>query len=318
MAKYVFGIDVGGTTVKCGLFSQNGRLEEKWEIHTRIGNEGEKILPDIADTIQKKMEKFDLKKEDVAGLGVGIPGDVKANGEVMAAVNIHWGRKDVAGELQKLTGIPVKTAKDANLAALGESWKGAGKGAEHLVMITLGTGLGGGIIIDGKMLAGGHGAGGEIGHAYTDSRINQACNCGNIGCLEQFVSATGLVNLAREELAAGEESTGLDREDLSAKIIFDAYKEKDAAAVRIVKKFSMYLGNALAFISCILDPEIIIFGGGVSKAGEALLKEISEIYREHAYKVCKDTPFVLAKLGNDAGIYGGAKLILDSMGIGEK
>ncbi|MDD3278436.1 MAG: ROK family glucokinase [Lachnospiraceae bacterium] len=311
MAKYVFGIDVGGTTVKCGLFSIDGTVLEKWEIVTRTENNGEHILPDVAETIQAKIAERELEAVDIAGIGIGVPGPVNDKGEVPVAVNLHWGYKNVAGELRSKLGLPVYVGNDANVAALGEMWMGGGRGTKNLIMVTLGTGVGGGIIINGKILTGSHGAGGEIGHANVDPGYTKTtCNCGNQGCLEQFASATGIVNLAKEELEKADTDTCLKAETVSAKEVFDAYKAKDAVAERIVARFAEYLGNALAVFAAVVDPEVFVIGGGVSKAGQTLIDAVAKIYRRDAFADCKETPLVLAELGNDAGIYGAAKLAL--------
>lgn len=311
MDRVCIGIDVGGTTVKFGLFKQNGDLLEKWEIPTRKENGGEAILPDIADSVLRKMEDKGYEKKDVKGIGIGIPGPV-TRGVVAEAVNLHWGETDVEGILKKLTGLTVRARNDANVAALGEMWQGGGAGRKNLILATLGTGIGGGIIINGHILEGSHGAGGEIGHAHMDDNIKDPCNCGNRGCLEQLASATGIERLTREELAAEPDLNTVLRNipNANSKDVFDAYKNHDPAAEKIVNRFANYLGTALAIFSCVTDPEVIILGGGVSKAGQPLVDAVSRYYREDAFNVCKNTPIVLAKLGNDAGIYGAAYLVV--------
>ena len=207
--------------------------------------------------------------------------------------------------------MPVKAGNDANVAALGEMWKGGGKGARNLILATLGTGVGGGIIVNEKIVTGAHGAGGEIGHALVNPEETVACNCGNKGCLEQYASATGIAKLAREALEKSDKESLLrNREKVTAKDVFDAYKEKDELAGEIVEKFSTYLGHALAIFACVTDPDVIVIGGGVSKAGDVLVECVQRHYERHAFPVCKKTPIKLATLGNDAGIYGAAKLIL--------
>ncbi len=309
MAKYCFGIDIGGTTVKCGLFGTDGTLMEKWEIPTRTEDGGSKVLPDIAATILAKMEEKGISKEDVAGAGVGAPGPVREN-KMPYAVNLHWGETDIGQILGKLTGLPIRAGNDANVAALGEMWKGGAEGRRGAIVVTLGTGVGGGIIVDGKLVEGAHGAGGEIGHAHVADDIHDPCGCGNCGCLEQVASATGIVRLAREELASGCSDTKLSADDLSSKNVFDAYKEGDAAADRIVNRFAKYLGTTLATYACVVDPEVIVIGGGVSKAGQVLVDIVGKYFRDNAFPADKETPIVLAELGNDAGIYGAARLVL--------
>ena len=311
MKDYCFGIDVGGTTIKCGLFKVDGELVDKWEIPTRTQDGGRFILPDAADSIKKKMEEMDLDASRIKGIGIGVPGPVNKNGEVPVAVNLHWGYVDIVKDMEKMTGITTKAANDANVAALGEMWKGGGSGYENLIMVTLGTGVGGGVIVNGKILYGSNGAGGEIGHAHVDDTITEHCNCGNRGCLEQVASATGIVRLAREELAASDEPSVL-REvgELSSKEVFDALKKGDPVAERIVDRFGRYLGKTLAVFATVTDPQAFVIGGGVSRAGTVLLEVLQKYYRRYAFPACKNAVFVLATLGNDAGIYGSAKMVL--------
>lgn len=310
MKNYCFGIDVGGTTVKCGLFKTDGTLVDKWEIVTNTANGGEKILPDVADTIKAKIAESGIAVDDIAGIGIGVPGPVKEDGTLDGAVNLHWGFHDIVKEMEEMTGLSTKAGNDANVAALGEMWKGGGAGYPNVLMVTLGTGVGGGIIVNGKIITGAHGAAGEIGHAHVDDSITEPCNCGNRGCLEQVASATGIVRLAKEELSKNTEETQLTLKELSAKTVFDAYKAKDAVAEKIVRRFANYLGTALAAFTCVVDPDIIVIGGGVSKAGEVLVDVVGNYFREDAFPACKNIPIVLAKLGNDAGIYGAAKMVL--------
>ena len=312
--KYCFGIDIGGTTVKMGLFQEDGELLDKWEIKTRTENQGEAILPDIAQAVKAKMAEKKLVKEQIIGLGMGLPAPVTEDGIVQNTANLGWGYKEVTRELEELLdGMKVIPGNDANVAALGEMWKGGGKGHKNVIMVTLGTGVGGGIIVDGKIVAGAHGAGGEVGHACVDPEEEAVCNCGNHGCLEQMTSATGIVCLAKKYLASHDTPSSLRErgESISAKAVFDALKEGDAAAEAIVQEFSAYLGRALAVFACVVDPEVIVVGGGVSKAGQILIDGVAKYYREAAFIACKDTPIVLASLGNDAGIYGAAKMLID-------
>ena len=310
MGKYCFGIDVGGTTVKCGLFEENGSLIDKWEIPTRTENGGENVLPDIAATVMSKMTVKKIAKEDVIGVGVGIPGPVM-RGVVPVAVNLHWGEKNVEYELGNLLDMKVRAGNDANVAALGEQWKGGGEGMDSVIMVTLGTGVGGGIIVDGKIVEGAHGAGGEIGHIHVEDNITDPCGCGNCGCLEQVASATGIVRLAKEELAKNPVlPTALRDSEITSKAVFDAYKDGDAMASTIVNRFAKYLGTGIATIAAVTDPEVIVIGGGVSKAGECLTDIVGNYFRARAFSACRHTMIVLAKLGNDAGIYGAARLVL--------
>lgn len=308
--KYCFGVDIGGTTVKMGLFTTEGDLLDKWEIKTRTENGGEAILPDIARSLQEKMEEKKIKELQMSGIGVGVPAPVGSDGIVKNTANLGWGYKEVKKELEELTGQRVKVGNDANVAALGEMWLGAGKGQKNMVMVTLGTGVGGGVIINGKPVVGAHGAGGEIGHICVNEKETISCGCGKKGCLEQYASATGIVRLAKERLAKDESPSFLREGEVSAKAVFDALKEGDVVAEEIVKEFGQYLGHAMANVAVIVDPSVIVIGGGVSKAGEILLKYVEKAFKEREFFANEGTKFVLATLGNDAGICGAAKLIL--------
>ena len=311
MKTYCFGIDVGGTSVKCGLFHTDGTLVEKWEIPTRTENNGQNILPDVAETINATLAEKNIDKADVEGVGIGIPGPINSRGEAACAVNLYWGFTPVAQILGDLTGLKAQAGNDANVAALGEAWKGAAAGAQNIIMITLGTGVGGGIIINGKILAGSHGAGGEIGHALVVRGEEEKCNCGNHGCLEQYASATGIVRVAGRVLAASEDDSTLrELQNITAKDVLDAFKAGDAVAVRIMEYVGDLLGGAIAGFTTVVDPEAIVIGGGVSKAGQPLIDCIEKYYQRYAFSSCKETPIVLATLGNDAGIYGAAKMVL--------
>ncbi|MFR6254038.1 MAG: ROK family protein, partial [Blautia caecimuris] len=231
--------------------------------------------------------------------------------EAACAVNLYWGFKPVAKELSELTGLTAKAGNDANVAALGEAWKGAAAGSQNVIMVTLGTGVGGGIISDGRIVAGAHGAGGEIGHANICHEETDACNCGNCGCLEQYTSATGIVRLAKKALAESSEDSVLrNTENIEAKDVLDAFKTGDALAVRVMDEVGEKLGGALGIFAAVVDPDAIVIGGGVSKAGQPLIDLIEKHYRKYAFSLCKDTSIVIASLGNDAGIYGAAKMVL--------
>ncbi len=312
MKKYGFGVDVGGTTIKMGFFETSGKLIDKWEIKTDTTNGGENILSDIAKAIDNKLAQEGISKNDVQGVGVGVPGPVNSKGIVLKCVNLGWGVFNVEEELASLTGLKVKAGNDANVAALGEMWQGAGKGSEDMVMVTLGTGVGGGIIVDGKVIAGANGAGGEIGHITVNDDEIEACNCGQYGCLEQYTSATGIVRMAKRKLAKTDEETSLRAvEELSAKVIFDEAKKGDKIATELVEELGKILGSTLSNIAAVTNPEVIVIGGGVSKAGQILIDTIHKHFTESVFHACKDTRFVLAGLGNDAGMYGCVKMLLD-------
>lgn len=312
MAKYVFGVDIGGTTVKLGLFDTDGNVLDKWEIPTRTENGGANILPDIAASILAKMSEKSVDQSDVAGVGVGAPGPVDGEGIIHKAVNLGWGEMNLKKELTALLdGMRVEGGNDANVAALGEMWKGGGQGHTNLVAVTLGTGVGGGIIINGKIMTGATGSGGEIGHIHVEDNENEACGCGNYGCLEEYASATGITRLANRKLKASNKDSVLKNGEVSAKTVFDAVKAGDELAIEIAQQFGEYLGKGLAVIAGVVNPEIFVIGGGVSKAGEVLFEYIRPAFDKTVFHGCKDTQFALATLGNDAGIYGAAKMVLD-------
>ena len=308
--KYCFGVDIGGTTVKLGLFTAGGEIVDKWEIKTRTENQGEAVLPDIAEALNAKLAEKKIGRDEVEGIGVGVPAPVDAEGVVQNTANLGWGYKEVKREMEELSGMRAEIGNDANVAALGEMWLGAGKGRKNIIMVTLGTGVGGGIIIDGKPLVGAHGAGGEIGHLCVNYEETDHCGCGNTGCLEQYASATGITRLANIRLAKDDTSSVLRGQEVSAKTVFDAVKAEDAVAKEIAEEFGKYLGHAMANLAAVADPSAIVIGGGVSKAGEVLLEYVEKNFKERAFFANKDTEFVLATLGNDAGICGAAKLIL--------
>lgn len=312
MANYVFGVDVGGTTVKLGLFDISGNLLEKWEIPTRTENGGVNILPDVAASVQAKMEEKAIKKDDVAGVGIGAPGPVDGRGIIHKAVNLGWSEMNLKKELSELLGgMQVEGGNDANVAALGEMWKGGGQGHKDLVAVTLGTGVGGGIIINGKVVTGCNGSGGEIGHIHVEDNETEECGCGNFGCLEEYASATGITRLANRQLKACDKDSVLRQGKVSAKTVFDAVKAGDELAIEVAKQFGEYLGKGLGVIAGVVNPEVFVIGGGVSKAGEVLFDYIRPPFERTVFHGCKDTKFVLATLGNDAGIYGAAKLVLE-------
>lgn len=310
MKKYCFGVDVGGTTIKMGLFDAEGNVLDKWEIVTRTENGGENVLPDIAKAVEDKMTEKGIAKDEVAGVGVGVPGPVDSKGIVHRCVNLGWDVFNVNEKLGALVGLPVMAGNDANVAALGEMWKGGGQGHNDLVVVTLGTGVGGGIIINGKMLTGANGSGGEIGHIHVQDGEPETCGCGNNGCLEQYASATGIVRLAKRVLAKTEQNTVLIADTVTAKDVWDAVKAGDAVAIEVAEQFGKYLGEGLAAVAGVVNPEAFVIGGGVSKAGEVLLSYVEKNYKPVVFHGSRDVKFTLATLGNDAGIFGAAKLVL--------
>ncbi len=308
--KYGFGVDVGGTTVKIGLFGQDGTLLEGFEIPTHPENGGARILPEIAEAISGVLARREIAREDVEGIGIGVPGPVAADGTVNRCVNLNWGVFNLHKDLGDLTGLRVKAGNDANCAALGEHWKGGGMGCRSTVFVTLGTGIGGGVIIDGKVLEGAHGVGGEIGHITVNTPNPYPCTCGKRGCVEQYASANGIVRMTKERLASSQEETALrGKNNLTCKDVFAAAKGGDRLAEEVLEQSFDYLGEALASACCVADPERIILGGGMSKAGEYLLERVERHFKKYMFHACKGTEFSLAALGNDAGMYGAYRLL---------
>ena len=311
--KYAFGIDLGGTTVKLGLLSVKGELLDKWEVKTRTEDGGKNILPDIAGSIKEKMKEKGIDKSEITGAGIGLPGPVDETGLIRKAVNLGWDRNfNVAEELSELLdGMKVKAGNDANVAALGEMWQGAGKGHKDVIMVTLGTGVGGGIIHDGKIITGATGAAGEIGHIFIQEGEKDACGCGNRGCLEQYASATGIVRLLNQELEASDEDSMMRHVPVSAKQMWMAVEKGDALSVRVAEKFGYYLGTGLSIIAGVLNPEVFVLGGGVSMSGDIIMPFITKNFKEHVFHASRDTMIVRATLGNNAGIIGAAKMAID-------
>lgn len=314
MSKKCIGVDVGGTTVKVGIFETDGTLLEKWEVPTRKEDGGKNILPDVAASIKKVLAEKQIDMDDVVGAGMGVPGPVLPDGYVEVCVNLGWRDMNPQKELSVLLdGIPVKSGNDANVAALGEMWRGGGMGFTDIVMVTLGTGVGGGVIIDEKIICGKHGLAGEIGHIHVRDEETEHCNCGGKGCVEQVASATGIAREARRAMAASDAPSAMRKygEKINAKNVLDEAKAGDAMALEVVETVGRYLGLMMAQIAMTVDPEMFVIGGGVSKAGQFLI-DVIEKYFEYYTPISKNKGKVgLAKLGNDAGIYGAARLVLD-------
>lgn len=310
--KKCIGIDLGGTTVKLGLFCEDGTLVEKWEIPTRTEENGKYILPDIADSIKEKLETAGISGEEVLGAGIGVPGPMLPDGYVETCVNLGWRDINPEKELSELLGFPVYGGNDANVAALGEFWQGGGSGYENVVAVTLGTGVGSGIILNGKILTGSNGMGGELGHLPVNRDEAELCNCGGRGCVEMYASATGLVRLAKRHLAVSEELSVLRVSgNFTAKDVLDAAKVGDELAEIVVDEAMNYLAVGLTMLTYTVDPEVYVIGGGVSKAGEYLLDKLRVHYDRYIKLSAKRAKICLATLGNDAGIYGAAKLVLN-------
>ena len=313
--KYAFGVDVGGTTVKLGFFSTEGKLLEKWEIPTRPEDGGKAILPDIAAAIDGCLARHGAEKAEVAGVGIGVPGPVDDDGNVNRCVNLNWGVFNLHEALGKLTGLPVKAGNDANVAALGEYCDGGGRGARSMLMVTLGTGIGGGFVWNGQILNGAHGVGGEIGHMTVD-RSPEAlpCTCGKRGCAEQYASARAVGRIAQERLLTDGRLSLLRQEtEISARTVFACAERGDALAKEILDEVFDVLGLTIAMGCCMLDPELVVLGGGMSRAGKVLLDGVEPRFQHHMFHACKGTRFALAQLGNDAGIWGCFRLAMQSI-----
>ncbi|MCR5774542.1 MAG: ROK family glucokinase, partial [Lachnospiraceae bacterium] len=293
------------------LFTDAGDLLDKWEIPTRTEDSGSNILPDIAKSIDDKLAEKGISKSDVEGCGLAVPGPVDEDGVVRRAVNLHWDFFNLEEKASELFGMKVKGGNDASVAALGEAWKGAASQYKSSVMVTLGTGIGGGIIINGRILTGVTGAGAEIGHIHVDDNETTPCNCGNYGCIEQYASATGIARLARERLRENNDPSVLrSAMAVTAKDVFDGVKQGDEVSIEIAERFGKYLGDMLSQVACVVNPDAIVLGGGVSKAGDVIIDFIEKNFQKNTFHACRGAKFVIAALGNDAGIYGSAKLAL--------
>ncbi|HEL1717144.1 TPA: ROK family glucokinase [Streptococcus suis] len=318
MAKKIIGIDLGGTSVKLAILTTEGEIQEKWSIKTNILDEGSHIVPDIIDSIKQRFETHGLTKDDFLGVGMGSPGVVDSEaGTVIGAYNLNWKTLQlVKDQFESALGLPFFIDNDANVAALGEQWVGAGNNNPNVVFMTLGTGVGGGVIAAGNLIRGVKGAGGELGHITVDFDKPFACTCGKKGCLETVASATGIVNLSRRyaDQYAGDAKLKQmidDGQDVTAKDVFDLAKEGDDLALIVYRHFSEYLGVACANIAAVLNPAYIVLGGGVSAAGEFLLDGVRKVFAENSFPQIKEsTQIVLATRGNDAGVLGAASLVL--------
>ena len=314
MKEYAFGIDLGGTTAKIGLFTTSGALLEKWEVATDTSHAGEHILENLAAAVLGKMKEQNIQPEQVEGVGIGVPGPVLDSSIVpIVCANLGgWGERNVSAQLSGLLdGLKVLVGNDANVAALGEIWMGAAKGAKNAVMVTLGTVVGGGVVVNGKVIDGVHGAGGEIGHITVNRHETAVCGCGKRGCLEQYSSATGVVRCMKKLLDENPDTPCVLRgTEFAAKDVFDAARNGDALAAREVDEMSDTLGMALANIASTVDPEAFLVGGGVARAGDVLFAPLNKHFQEYAFKSCRETPIKQASLGNDAGIYGAVRLIV--------
>lgn len=308
---YTYGIDVGGTTVKIGIAEINGtqmNLLRRFEIKTNKENNGEMILPDIVSAINRDISENGVERGEICGLGIGVPGPVLPDGTVNRCINLGWGVFNVERSLSELSGFRVKAGNDANVAALGEMAFGAGVGFRNLIMLTLGTGVGGGIVVDGQIFRGSSGASGEIGHMHVNDAEGEACKCGNYGCLEQYASASGIVRTYENKIAKGSMQSLQGLTGLTCKDVFDNAKKGNGKAIAAIDYAAECLGKAMANAAAVINPEVFVIGGSVMNAGDFLLDKIKENYKRYAFHACRNAQIVQAKLGGDAGIYGAAFL----------
>ena len=299
--KYAFGVDIGGTTIKIGLLTNDGEIVYETAIDTDTSDSGKNVLPDIAAKIAEIIKDPNTPKNMIAGIGMGVPGAVNSKGVVNKLVNIGWGVVDAKSDMEAITGMRVEVGNDANVAALGEAWKGAAEGYDDVVMVTLGTGVGGGVVSGGRLIAGAHGSGGEIGHIFVNPDEVDRCGCGNQGCLEQYASATGIVRFAKK--------AGMNVRE--AKDVFDLARKNDLKALKVIDQFATILGESLARVSCVADPEIFVIGGGVCASADLFMYIVEQAFKRHCFHAARETKFTVAKLGNKAGIFGAAKMVLD-------
>ena len=307
---YIFGADVGGTTVKMGFFQDDGVLLKKWELPTITENGGSRILPDIAAAIDACLTEYGVARSDVLGLGIGVPGPVDDDGNVNHCVNLNWGRFNLHERLGALTGLRIKAGNDANVAALGEFCDGGGRGSKSMLMVPIGTGIGGGFVYDGQILNGAHGVAGEIGHITINRFETERCSCGKCGCAEQYASARGMARMAKKRLLRDDTLSSLrEVPEITAKTLFEHAAKGDSLAKEVLDDVFQILGVTLASGCCMVDPELVLLGGGVSRAGQALIDGVYPYFEKFRFHASEGTRFALATLGNDAGIHGCFHLI---------
>ena len=322
MKPYAFGVDAGGPAIQIGLFQTTGHLVEKWTIPTRIEDHGSNILPDIVASIQEKVEQRSLSWDSIEGVGMGVPGPVTEDGTVLRCVNLGW---DVFNIPQKVLELEpriekLRVANDVNAATLGEMWQGGAQWNGSAVMVTLGPGIGSGIVVNNRIFEGCSGAAGEIGHMCVNPQETRRCTCGNYGCLEQYCSTSGLIQSAKAllEQHPGDPSLLAKAEELTPAVIFQAARQQDLLALAVLDQFGQLMGQALAAVACIINPQVIVIGGELSSGGEVLLKPIEDYFRKYAFHVFRNTEFVLAELGDEAGMYGSARMLFDEVKLEEE
>lgn len=321
MKPYAFGVDLGGNAIKIGLFQTTGNLVEKWTIPARLEDHGSHLLADVVDAIRAKMAERSLTWDVVEGVGMGVPGPVDQDGTVMRCVNLGWDILNVPQAVRELEPAieKLKVANDVNAATLGEMWQGGAQWNNSAVMVTLGVGIGSGIVVDNKVFVGSTGAAGEIGHMCVNPKETERCTCGNYGCLEQYCSDTGLVRTAQAVLEERPEEPSLLRDgEITPKAICQAAKKGDAAATEVLERFGQLMGQALTAVACTVNPQVFVIGGQMAQAGMAILKPIETYFRRYAFHAFRNTPFVLAELGEDAGIYGSVRMLFEEVKLEEE
>lgn len=321
MKPYAFGVDLGGNAIKIGLFQTTGNLVEKWTIPARLEDHGSHLLADVVDAIRAKMEERSLSWDVVEGVGMGVPGPVDQDGTVMRCVNLGWDILNVPKAVRELEPAieKLEVANDVNAATLGEMWQGGAQWNSSAVMVTLGVGIGSGIVVDNKVFVGSTGAAGEIGHMCVNPKETERCTCGNYGCLEQYCSDTGLVRTAQAVLEERPEEPSLLRDgEITPKAICQAAKKGDAAASEVLDRFGQLMGQALTAVACTVNPQVFVIGGQMAQAGMAILKPIETYFRRYAFHAFRNTPFVLAELGEDAGIYGSVRMLFEEVKLEEE
>ncbi|MCM3702090.1 MULTISPECIES: ROK family glucokinase [Paenibacillus] len=313
--KIYIGVDLGGTAIKVGICNEEGQLLHTYEGPTETEKGADTIVANIERYVRLIVEQSPFSWDQVAGVGAGVAGFTNVReGIIILAPNVGLRDFHIREILEQRLGKPIKIDNDANVAALGEAWGGAGKGVDNCVCYTLGTGVGGGIIIDGKIYQGFSGMAGELGHMSVVPDLEAiGCGCGQMGCLETVSSATGIIRMAKDAVARGDLTSLAQVENIMAKDVFDAAKAGDEAAIRIVNRAAFYLGKSLAAVAVVLNPELFIIGGGVSKAGDILFNEIRSVFAKLTPEpVQRGMRIVPATLGNDAGMVGAAGLFLRS------
>ena len=318
--KKIIGIDLGGTSAKIGILNNVGEVDLKWSINTDNSDQGAKIVPNIIQSLKENLNQLGLTSADILGIGMGSPGSVnRSNGTVIGAYNLNWKTlQPIRQQIEDVFGVPFFIDNDANVAALGEQWVGAGNSEPDVSFITVGTGVGSGLIVDGQLVHGANDSAGEIGHLTVEPNGYQ-CTCGKKGCLEQYASATGIVRLAHDMSRSESKDSPLlnairTSKEIDSKLIFDFAKDGDEFAESVVDQFSYYLGIALSNVSNLLNPSTIVLGGGVSKAGDYLVKKVSKIVQDYTFPPIRETTKIkIAELGNDAGMIGAASLVLNEL-----